>query len=250
MREFWKAAIATAAFGVLHSALAAAGAKRMAARTVGARNRAGLYRPFFILQSFASFGALGVYLLTLPRAEVYRVEGRAAVAMRGGQAAGLLWALLAARAVGIGSISGGRSLVAWLRGDDPVPEPEAQGPAPGDDGGMRVEGPFRYTRHPLNLAPLPVFWLQPVMTTRFLGFNVVSTMYLVLGSIHEEHRLERAYGAAYRAYRESGTPFYLPAPPAPRGTISAPAVFGPRNRFPRRGATDEHRRDPASRVRP
>lgn len=72
-----------------------------------------------------------------------------------------------------------------------------------------MAGPFRYSRHPLNVAPLPVFWLQPLMTTRLLGFNVVATMYLVLGSLHEERRLGRAYGARYRRYLEGGTPFYL-----------------------------------------
>jgi protein-S-isoprenylcysteine O-methyltransferase Ste14 len=85
---------------------------------------------------------------------------------------------------------------------------------------MRVEGPFRFSRHPLNLAPLPVLWLQPVMTTRWLGFNAVATLYLVLGSAHEERRLEAAYGEPYRRYVREGPPFFLPArtnphPPGP-----------------------------------
>ncbi len=53
------------------------------------------------------------------------------------------------------------------------------------------------------------------MTVRLLAFNAVATLYLVVGSIHEERRLLAAYGPAYAAYRRSGVPFYLPRP-APR----------------------------------
>lgn len=237
MREFWKAAIATVAFGLCHSAVASTKAKRLAAQKLGDRHRDGLYRPFYIAQSFVTFGALSAYLLALPRRELYRVRGPGVALMRAGQATGLVWALLAARAVGIPQISGLSNLVAWLRGEDPGPEPEAQGPAREATGGLRVTGPFRYSRHPLNLSPLPVFWLQPVMTTRLLGFNVIATLYLVLGSAHEERRLERTYGEPYRAYLDDGPPFYLPRP-------------APRTSTPSHGADHVTARDPAGRVRP
>lgn len=227
MREIWKAGIATVAFGLVHSAVATSRAKELAARKLGDRHRDGLYRPFYIAQSFVTFGVLGAYLLSLPRRELYRVDGPVAVAMRSGQAAGLAWAFLAARAVGIGSISGLRNLVVWARGGDPGPEPEAQGPAPDATGGMRVAGPFRYSRHPLNLSPLPVFWLQPVMTTRMLGFSAVATLYLVAGSAHEERRLERAYGDRYREYLDDGPPFYVPRPALRRSLSSRPRSAAP-----------------------
>ena len=207
----WKAGLATVAFGVLHSALAAAATKRAAARVVGHRHRAGLYRPLFIAQSFVSFGALSWYFLSLPREEVYSVEGAPRVLMRAGQAGALVWAFLAGRAVGIGDMTGWHGFRAWLHGEDPPTEPEAQGPAPGRRG-MHATGPFRFSRHPLNVAPLVVFWLQPTVTTRWLGFTLVSTAYLVLGSAHEEKRLEEAYGKRYRKYLDSGVSFYLPRP--------------------------------------
>lgn len=210
MRTILKAAIATTLYGAVHSLLAARGTKRTVEQRFGHRHRAGLYRPFYIAQSLATFTGLALYLRRLPRRELYRVTGAPALVMRAGQGAAGLWAVLAAGSVGFTEITGLRPLTEWLRGGDPAPEPEAQGPAPGGRRGMHVTGPFRYSRHPLNLAPLLIFWLQPTMTTRLLGFSLASGAYLVLGSVHEERRLEAAYGRPYRRYLERGPSFYLP----------------------------------------
>ena len=114
--------------------------------------------------------------------------------------------------VGLRRITGLENFLAWL-GDGPVPpEPEAQGPALDGEGLTHDAGPFAWSRHPLNFAPLPVFWLWPRMTTNLLAFNTAATLYLVVGSLHEEARLREALGGDYDAYLSSGVPFYVPAP--------------------------------------
>jgi hypothetical protein len=96
-------------------------------------------------------------------------------------------------------------------GDGSVPpEPEAQGPALDAEGKQRAGGPFAWSRHPLNFAPVILFWLTPRMTTNHLAFSAAATAYLVLGSLHEETRLRQAYGVEYAAYQNSGARFYLP----------------------------------------
>ena len=50
------------------------------------------------------------------------------------------------------------------------------------------------------------------MTTSLLSFNVAATIYLVVGSLHEEARLGEEFGDDYDAYLKSGIPFYLPSP--------------------------------------
>lgn len=75
---------------------------------------------------------------------------------------------------------------------------------------MRVRGPFRLSRHPLNVAPLPVLWFNPRVSTNLLAYNLVSTAYLLLGSKNEELRLEARYGQPYRSYQQGAVPFYLP----------------------------------------
>jgi protein-S-isoprenylcysteine O-methyltransferase Ste14 len=209
-RGVLRTAAATVAFGLLHSALAARPTKRAAGRLLGRRARNGLYRPAYMAQSIASTAILAAYIRRQPDRELYRARGPLALVMRGGQAAGLASLAWAALQLELGRWTGAEGLAALWAGEPEVPrESEAQGPDP-DGGTMRVTGPFRHSRHPLNLAFLPVLWLQPRMTANLLTFNLVATAYLVLGSRHEEARLHAAYGPAYESYRRSGVPFYLP----------------------------------------
>ncbi|MDZ4821129.1 MAG: hypothetical protein SGJ20_19385 [Planctomycetota bacterium] len=206
-----RVAAAAAVFGVVHSLLASRPAKRAAARTFGERNRNGLYRVFYIGQSFVTFGMLAAYIRRQPNRELYRIEGPLAFLMQAIQAGALVYATSAAGQVGLRRITGLESFMAWL-GDGPVPpEPEAQGPALDDEGRRNAAGPFAWSRHPLNFAPLPILWLMPRMTTNLLAFNTAATIYLVIGSLHEEARLREEFGEDYDAYLSSGVPFYLPA---------------------------------------
>ena len=207
-----KVIAATAAFAVVHSALASRGAKRAATKTFGERNRNGLYRVVYITQSALTFAVLAAYTRRQPSRDIYRVRPPLSLAMHGAQAVALVYATEAARQVGIRRIVGLDSFVAWL-GDGPVlPEPEAQGPALDEQGLARHAGPFSWSRHPLNFAPLPILWLWPRMTTNLLAFNTAATVYLVIGSLHEASRLREVWGDKYIAYEQSDVAFYLPSP--------------------------------------
>jgi hypothetical protein len=211
-RSMLKVAAATAAFGAVHSLLASRPAKQAAARTFGERNRNGLYRVFYIGQSLVTFGLLTSYIRRQPSREIYQIEGPLAALMRAAQAGSLVFATAAAHQVGLQRIIGLESFRAWL-GAGPVPaEPEAQGPALDEHGRNRSAGPFAWSRHPLNFAPLPIFWLNPRMTTNLLAFNIASTIYFLLGSLHEEARLRQEFGELYDHYLRSGVPFYIPSP--------------------------------------
>ena len=69
-------------FAGVHSLLASRQAKEFAARRFGARNRGGLYRGFYIFQSFLTLGALLAYLLRLPDRVLYNVRGPLAWLLR------------------------------------------------------------------------------------------------------------------------------------------------------------------------
>lgn len=214
-----KVFLSVAVFGVVHSLIASRAAKKIASRAWGQRHRNAFYRPFYIAQSFATLWALWRYIRPLPDQVLYRVRGFPMILMRLGQVLGVVYAFYAAASVGLTRISGLKGLLAFLRSEQHIaPEPEAQGPSPGKSilpgtGRMNVIGPFRHHRHPLNFSPLPIFWLNPVMTVKLLAFTLASTIYLILGSVHEETRLEAAYGSPYRRYQNSGIPFFWPGKP-------------------------------------
>jgi hypothetical protein len=201
---------ATALFGLVHSALASRAAKRKVAELVGERNCNGLYRLCYIGQSVVSFAVLAAYIRRQPGHELYHVRGPLGALLRAGQIAALVHATSAAHQVGISRMLGLKSFEAWRCGSSVLPEPEAQGPALGENGAMKATGPFSWSRHPLNFSPVPVFWLNPRMTTNLLAFNLAATAYLVVGSLHEETRLQAAYGEPYREYQKSGVAFYVP----------------------------------------
>lgn len=120
---------------------------------------------------------LAAYIRRQPSQELYQVRGPVALLLYGGQLAAVVHATAAAQQVGIRRILGLESLECWL-GDGPVsPEPEAQGPALNEAGALQVSGPFAWSRHPLNFSPVPVFWLNPRMTTNLLAFNLAATTY-------------------------------------------------------------------------
>ena len=145
----------------------------------------------------------------LPDRELYRAPSPWSWLMRAGQVVSLGVVVATVRASGMPS-TGIPQLRCFVAGSEPTPEPEAQGPPPArDHEGMAVAGPFRLSRHPSNLASIALFSLFPRMTANRVALAAVVTVYAVLGSAHEEHRLTKAYGAAYERYRRS-VPFLLP----------------------------------------
>ena len=208
-----KTAAATAAFAIVHSAFATERSKATAARWLGVRRSNGWYRLFYNAQAVVTFAALLAFVGAQPARTLYRVRGPLAGLMRLAQLGCLAYAGAAVLRVGIGPFSGFSSLFAWLTGRAIVPPaPEAQGPPVDDAGAVRPAGPFALSRQPLNFVLLPMLWLNPRMTDVLASFNVVTTAYAYLGSLHSERRLRRAYGDAYERYRASGVPFFVPRP--------------------------------------
>lgn len=200
----------TIGFALLHSALASHAAKAAAARLLGTRRRNGLYRVFFNTQAVVTSSALVYYISRLPDRELYVIPHPMAALMRAGQLAGVLLLTDAVRRVGLLPLAGVTSAASLARGDATVPpEAEAQGPSLDAGGELKVGGAFVRSRHPLNLAAVPILWLNPRMTRNLAVFSGLATAYFWFGSWHEERRLLSAYGEAYRPYMNSGVPFFL-----------------------------------------
>lgn len=213
-KSILKIGATTLLFAGIHSLLATRAAKRKTLEIVGERKRNALYRPLYNAQSLIAFGSLFWYGMSLPDREIYRVRGAAAWLMRLVQFYFLLFLLDGARQIGFLNFAGIPNLASWITGQPAIPrEPEGQGPALEKSGRIKAGGPFRFTRHPLNFGMLPILWLMPRMTVNLATFNLITTAYLILGSMHEEKRLGEVYGRAYEDYRKSGVNFFLPGAP-------------------------------------
>jgi methanethiol S-methyltransferase len=207
----WRIVRVCVPLAALHSALASRQAKDLAARLAGERRRNGLYRVTYVGQSLLTFAWLYRWLRRLPDRPLYDLRGPAAWLARGGQAVTVAAGFWTSWEIGLEEFNGMTQLRAYVAGEPVAREPEAQGPVLGRHGEMVAAGPFALVRHPANVAAGVVLLLDPRMTERKLVVGLLATAYGYVGSLHEERRLQRAYGEAYERYREH-VPFFVPVP--------------------------------------
>lgn len=75
--------------------------------------------------------------------------------------------------------------------------------------GITVSGPYRWIRHPLYFLSLVMIWASPVVTVDRLLFNLLWSLWIVIGARLEERDLETRFGEAYAAYRQR-VPMLIP----------------------------------------
>lgn len=199
--------VCTALAGI-HSFFALRPTKHLVRRMVGPRYRNGLYRFTYNVVSVGLLGWATWWFLSLPDRELYRVKMPWSLLFRVSQLFSLGILLSGVRVIGVLDFAGISQLRGLFGGFTPDSEPEAQGPPMGKDGEVLSRQAFRYTRHPGNLGALGVFLFFPRMTVNRVALLAMVTIYVIVGSWHEERRLLAAYGEAYERYRRS-VPFLV-----------------------------------------
>ena len=201
-----------AIWALANSALASKQSKGLARRIAGPRYRDGLYRFAFYAQSVVSLVWAALRFSRLPDRELYRVRPPWSWLFRASQVASLGVLLSGVRVMGTLRFAGLTPLQDLLAGRVVRPAPEAPGPPLGSDEEVVKAGAFRFSRHPGNLGALGYFLFMPRTTANRAVLVALVTLYVVLGSLHEEYRLQAAYGDAYERYKRT-VPFLVPRRP-------------------------------------
>jgi protein-S-isoprenylcysteine O-methyltransferase Ste14 len=68
---------------------------------------------------------------------------------------------------------------------------------------LRIEGPYKYSRHPIYFFSIMFLLMRPVMGITYFIIVVIFVAYFYIGSVFEEKRLIEKFGAAYINYQKS-----------------------------------------------
>jgi methanethiol S-methyltransferase len=185
--------LASAAWAVVHSALASLGVKA-AARGVLGKGFMRWYR--LLYNGFALISLLPVVALAvlLPDRALYTIPSPWAFLTLAVQAAAAVWLVFALIETGVWSFLG---LSQPFQGEE--------------QDALFTGGLYRLVRHPLYATGLIILWLIPQMTVNRLVLVISLTVYIIIGALFEERKLVRQFGSAYLDYK-TRTPMFIPRP--------------------------------------
>ncbi len=205
MPSYLKVFLAFAAYAALHSALLTPSARLALEAVLGSRRFRAFFRLGYNLVASGLLVVLLGYASSLPDREILHLGGWMGWVLWGVRLGALAFIGHCVADLGTASFLGLAQVQAWLRGEE----------IPGDGvetGALEVAGPYRHVRHPMYAAALVALWAEPHWMANRLALILGATVYLLLGALHEERRLLRAHGEAYRRYAEQ-TPRFLPRLP-------------------------------------
>ncbi len=191
MNEVILIVISVALFGIIHSALAAYQAKSMAERALGHNLATSIYRLAFNLIAVLSIAPALYWTLALPDRELYRFPEPVNIVALIAQALAGLGVVYSVYQLNFFFFAGLRQLIGTNRF---VLESTSTAR-------LVTNGLHRYVRHPLYTTSLIFLYLTSPMTINRLALIVSFNLYFYLGSIFEERKLVREFGAAYRHYQ-------------------------------------------------
>lgn len=191
MNIFWLT-LAVLFWGIIHSITASLGAKDWVRRVFGDTGMR-FYRLAYNLFSLISFVPVLWLMAVLPDRMLYQIPSPWVYLSLAGQMAAVVLLVVGVLQTDTLSFVGLRQLSEGK-------ERPSQ---------LVKHGLYRWVRHPLYTAGLLFIWLTPVMSENSLIVIVAATIYIIVGAIFEERKLEREFGTVYVEYK-AATPMLIP----------------------------------------
>jgi len=188
---FWLT-LAVLIWGIVHSILASLETKDWAQHTLGTTVMR-YYRFAYNIFSVISFIPILWLMAVLPDQVLYQIPAPWMYLSLAGQLAAAVLLIVGVLQTDTLSFVGLRQL---FEGQDRSEK-------------LVTQGLYRWVRHPLYLAGLLFIWLTPVMSENSLIVAIAATIYIIVGALFEERKLEREFGAQYAQYK-SETPMLIP----------------------------------------
>lgn len=186
-------------FASFHSLTAAGAIKRWSRWWLGERFYYGFYRAMYNIISIVTIAPILVYIAKNQGDVVIELGAGWRLPMLVIQVIGMIGFVLSLVQIDIWRFAGLRQMWAYFKGN-PLPLPDEP---------LVEHGVYGLVRHPLYLFSLMLIWSGTSFTEGGLGFNIAVTLYLVIGSFFEEHKMAQSYGQRYRDYRER-VPWLIP----------------------------------------
>ncbi|MEK6220799.1 MAG: isoprenylcysteine carboxylmethyltransferase family protein [Chloroflexota bacterium] len=182
-------------YSVVHSILASHTVKALSAGLFGGAGEK-YYRLFF--NFFGTLTLLPILAMPalLPDQALYAVSAPWANVMRAIQVLALV--MLAVPVLQTGAF-------------DFIGISQALGVAKKEEDKLVVNGLYKYVRHPIYTAGIVLLVFNPTMSQNSLALFISIIMYLIVGALFEERKLESFFGEDYTQYKKD-TPFLIPWP--------------------------------------
>ena len=191
MNVFWLV-LAVLIWGVVHSVTASLGAKDWIRRVFGS-GAVRFYRLSYNIFSVVSFVPILWLMAVLPDRLLYRIPTPWVYLTGTGQIMAIVMLVVGVLQTDTLSFIGLRQLIEGERRSSQ----------------LVTHGLYRWVRHPLYTAGLLFIWLTPVMSINSLIVIISATIYIFVGALFEERKLEREFGVAYAEYK-ANTPMLVP----------------------------------------